>query len=174
MSAGWSVRLQRMVVLGVAASMLSVGSGFAQQEQPGGAQPAGGEPGVPPGTQQENPPDTRPGPPFELESGYSLTNVAKNIQRIVVGVAADPSGNVYYVTNTCPTGDREAFTAQRTMQDAYNGLSTFGYSQLVRIAPDGNQTILLNEQQGQLKCSVNGLTYHNGKLYLPAMGQMIE
>ena len=174
MSAGWSARLQRVLVLGVAASMLSVGSGFAQQ-QPGGTPPPGGaEPGVPPGTQQENPPDTRPGPPFELEAGYALTNVARNIQGIVVGVAADPSGNVYYVTNTCPTVDREAFTAQRTMQDAYNGLSTFGYSQLVRIAPDGSQTVLLNEQQGQLKCSVNGLTYHNGKLYLPVMGQMIE
>ena len=174
MSTGWSARLQRVLVLGVAASMLSVGSGFAQQ-QPGGTPPPGGaEPGVPPGTQQENPPDTRPGPPFELEAGYALTNVARNIQGIVVGVAADPSGNVYYVTNTCPTVDREAFTGQRTMQDAYNGLSTFGYSQLVRIAPGGSQTVLLNEQQGQLKCSVNGLTYHNGKLYLPVMGQMIE
>ena len=173
MSAGWSVRLQRVVVLGVAASMLSVSSGFAQQ-QPGGTPPGGGAPGVPPGTQQENPPDTRPGPPFELEPGYSLTNVANNIKGIVVGVAADPNGNVYYDTNTCPTVDREAFTAQRTMQDAYNGLSTFGYSQLVRIAPDGSQTVLLDEQQGQLKCSVNGLTYHNGKLYLPVMGQMIE
>ena len=98
MSAGWSARLQRVLVLGVAASMLSVGSGFAQQ-QPGGTPPPGGaEPGVPPGTQQENPPDTRPGPPFELEAGYALTNVARNIQGIVVGVAADPSGNVYYVT----------------------------------------------------------------------------
>src|SRR5689334_9075570 len=63
---------------------------------------------------------------------------------------------------------------QRTMGDAYNGLSTFGYSQLVRIAPDGNQTILLDEQRGQLKCSVNGLTYHNGKLYVPVMGQTLE
>src|SRR5438270_32076 len=82
MSAGWSARLQRVLVLGVAASMLSVGSGFAQQ-QPGGTPPPGGaEPGVPPGTQQENPPDTRPGPPFELEAGYALTNVARNIHGI--------------------------------------------------------------------------------------------
>jgi LPXTG-motif cell wall-anchored protein len=165
MSRTWSLHLQRVLILGVAASMLTVGEGLAQQ------QPA---PGVPVNTEQENPPDTRPGPPFELESGYTLTNIASGVQGIVVGVAADPSGNVYYDTNTCPTIDREAFMGQRTMADAYNGLSTFGYSQLVRIAPDGTQTVLLNEQQGQLKCSVNGLTYHDGKLYLPVMGQMLE
>jgi plastocyanin/glucose/arabinose dehydrogenase len=166
MSPSWSMRLQRVLILSVAASMLTVGQGLAQ--------PAPAEPGVPPGTQQQNPPDTRPGPPFELEAGYTLTNLAKGVQGIVVGVAADPTGNVYYVTNTCPTIDREAFTGQRTMADAYNGLSTFGYSQLVRIAPDGAQTVLLNEQQNQIKCSVNGLTYHAGKLYIPVMGQILE
>src|SRR5919202_407040 len=172
MSGRLSSRLLRIVVLGAGSAMLVVAPGFAQQQGPPGTEQ--GAPGVPPGTQQENPPDTRPGPPFELEPGYTLTNVASGIKGIVVGVATDPSNNVYYVTNTCPTIDREAFTGQRTMGDAYNGLSTFGYTQLVRIAPDGGQTVLLDEQQGQLKCSVNGLTYHNGKLYLPVMGQMLE
>src|SRR4051794_14123656 len=126
MSEARSTRVQRVLILGVAISMLSVAPGFAQQPPPGGA-----EPGIPPDTQQQNPPDTRPGPPFELEAGYALTNIANGIRGIVVGVAADPGGNVYYVTNTCPTIDREAFTGQRTMGDAYNGLSTFGYTQLV-------------------------------------------
>src|SRR5215216_3966379 len=141
MSPRWSMRLPRLFFAIAVSSMLTVGPTFAQ------GQPA--EPGIPAGTPQENPPDTRPGPPFELEPGYALTNIASGIQGIVVGVAADPQGNVYYVTNTCPTVDREAFTGQRTMADAYNGLSTFGYSQLVRIAPDGSQTVLLNEQEGQ-------------------------
>jgi glucose/arabinose dehydrogenase/plastocyanin len=171
MSGRLSSRLLRIVVLGAGSALLVVAPGFAQQGPPGAEQ---GAPGVPPGTQQENPPDTRPGPPFELEPGYTLSNLASGVQGIVVGVAADPNGNVYYTTNTCPTVDREAFAGQRTMGDAYNGLSTFGYSQLVRIAPDGGQTVLLDEQQGQLKCSVNGLTYHDGKLYVPVMGQMLE
>ncbi|GAC1325459.1 MAG: hypothetical protein NVSMB2_24050 [Chloroflexota bacterium] len=159
-------RLSRAIVFTLVAAMMSVGPGFAQGQQP--------VPGVPSSVAQENPPGTRPGPPFELEPGYAMTNIAKNIKGIPTGVAVDPSGNVYYATNTCPNIDAQAATAQRTMADAYNGLSTFGYSQLVRIAPDGTQTVLLDEQQGQIKCSINGLTYHNGKLYMPIMGQIIE
>ncbi|MDQ3809719.1 MAG: hypothetical protein M3336_05455, partial [Chloroflexota bacterium] len=168
----WS-RVERGLVLAVVLSLLTAGSGLAQG-QGGQTQQPGAEPGVPPGTAQENPPDTRPGPPYELESGYELTNVARGIRGIVVGVAADPAGNVYYVTNTCPNVDREAFLGQRTLGDEYHGLSNFGYAQLVRIAPDGSQTVLLDEQQGQVKCSINGLTYRDNKLYLPVMGQMLE
>src|ERR671926_1572503 len=133
-------RTPRIVSAAVLALLVGVMPGFAQQEQPA----APGAPGVPPGTEQENPPPTRPGPPYILEQGYTLTNVANNIQGIVVGVAADPNGNVYYATNTCPTIDREAFSGQRTVEDTYNGLSDFGYSQLVRIGPDRGQMVLLD------------------------------
>jgi glucose/arabinose dehydrogenase/plastocyanin len=170
MSARSSVRLQRTLVIGLLMSLLGAGQGFAQQEQPA----APGAPGVPPGTEQENPPPTREGPPYVLEAGYSLTNVAKDIRGIVTGVAADPQGNVYYVTNTCPQVDMPAYSRQRTMDDMYSGLPDFGYSQLVQVAPNGAQTVLLDESRDPLKCSVNGLTYHNGKLYFPAMGQMLE
>src|ERR687883_107498 len=44
----------------------------------------------------------------------------------------------------------------------------------LRVVVLGAGTALLDEQQGQLKCSVNGLTYHDGKLYVPVMGQMLE
>jgi LPXTG-motif cell wall-anchored protein len=164
MSPRWRLRLQGVVTLAIVLCTLTVSPGLAFQEQPG----------VPPSTVQENPPDTRPGPPFVLESGYSLTNVARNIQGIVVGLATDPSGNVYYATNTCPNIDAEAFGGRRTMGNAYAGLANFGYSQVVRIAPDGTQTVLLNEQQGQIRCSINGITYHNGKLYIPVMEQIHE
>jgi LPXTG-motif cell wall-anchored protein len=164
MSLKWLLRLQGVVTLAIVLCTLTVSPGLAFQEQPG----------VPPSTVQENPPDTRPGPPFVLESGYSLTNVARNIQGIVVGLATDPSGNVYYATNTCPNIDAEAFGGRRTMGNAYAGLANFGYSQVVRIAPDGTQTVLLNEQQGQIRCSINGITYHNGKLYIPVMEQIHE
>jgi plastocyanin/glucose/arabinose dehydrogenase len=159
-----------MVIPAVLALLVGVMPGFAQQEQPAGP----GAPGVPPGTEQENPPPTRPGPPYILEQGYALTNVANNIKGIVVGVAADPQGNVYYATNTCPNVDLAAFNRQRTMDDAYAGLATFGYSQVVQIAPSGQQTVLLDESRDPLKCSTNGLTYYNNKLYIPSMGQMHE
>src|ERR671927_1062334 len=122
MPGAWFARVPRTVGVAVLALLVAVGPGFAQQEQPAGP----GAPGVPPGTEQENPPPTRPGPPYVLEQGYALTNVANNIQGIVVGVAADPNGNVYYATNTCPQVDMAAFNRQRTMGDAYSGLADFG------------------------------------------------
>jgi hypothetical protein len=71
MPPAWSTRVQRILIVSLATSMLSVSQTWAQ-----GTQPA---PGVPAGTEQENPPDTRPGPPFELEPGYELRNLASGI-----------------------------------------------------------------------------------------------
>src|ERR671933_1724932 len=171
MPLAWLARVPRTIGVSVLVVFVGVAPGFAQQEQPGAP---GGAPGVPPGTEQENPPPTRPGPPYVLEQGYTLTNVANNIQGIVVGVAADPNGNVYYATNSSPTVDMAAFNRQRTMEDAYGGLATFGYSQVVQIAPNGQQTVLLDESRDPLKCSTNGLTYNKNKLYIPSMGQIHE
>ena len=138
------------------ASMLVMPTGYAQVDDPS-----------PP---TERPPLTREGPPYVLEAGYTLTKLAGNIQGLIVNLTTDPDGNVYFVTNGCPVIDGPAATGNKSQEL----VSKFGWGEVIRISPDGSMTTLLSESQGEVKCSLNGVTWHQGKLYIAGIGQIYE
>ena len=142
------MKVPRAIALCMVVTMLLAPLGYAQTQPPAAPMSS------------EEPPVTRPGPAYTLEAGYGLTKLAGDLG-FVVGVTSDPGGNVYVVTNACPVVNAAAFAGNKSAADA----AKFGWGELIRIAPDGSRTTLLSEQQGQLKCSLNGVTYHDGKLY---------
>src|SRR5439155_5622123 len=50
----------------------------------------------------------------------------------------------------------------------------FGFAEIIRISPDGRAATLLSEQRGELRCSVNGVTWHDDKLYIAELGRIYE
>lgn len=117
--------------------------------------------------QVREPPTSRPGPPYVLEQGYSLTKIADGMQ-FLVSITIDPQDNLYVVNNACPWIDGDAFAGHKKPEHG----ERWGWAELVKIAPDGSRTTLLSERNGQLKCSVNGVTYHDGKLYISDLGRI--
>ena len=156
----WRGRVWRILSLCMVASMLMMPTGYAQVGEPTPQEPS---------PVAEEPPVTREGGPYSLVPGYTLTRLAGEMG-FVIDLSTDPAGNVYYATQGCPYSTAETFAGRKTAED----VAKFGWAEVGRIDPDGTRTVLLSEERGQIRCNLNGVTWHQNKLYLPIYDEILE
>jgi hypothetical protein len=156
----WRSRVWRILSLCMVASILMMPTGYAQVGEPTPQEPS---------PIAEEPPVTREGGPYSLVAGYTLTRVAGEMG-FVIDLSTDPAGNVYYATQGCPYSTAETFAGRKTPED----VAKFGWAEVGRINPDGTRTVLLSEERGQIRCNLNGVTWHQDKLYLPIYDEILE